>query len=77
MQLSLSMSSPQVFEHQIGAGLGQLAASLAFGAVCGAVCGLALIWLLKHPSIVPDEFANIVTLGTVLVSIHRCEPSFS
>jgi hypothetical protein len=46
---------------------------VSFGALAGVVFGLALAWLLRSRTAVPEGFENIVTLGGVLLLYAGCE----
>jgi NhaP-type Na+/H+ or K+/H+ antiporter len=53
--------------------LGGLLQRLAFGAVAGLGFGFALAALLRLPRVIPDGFANIATLGLVLLLFELCD----
>lgn len=57
-------------------GFADLGFRLAFGGVAGALGGMALVWVLRRPHIVPDEYANILTLASALVIFQASNAIF-
>jgi NhaP-type Na+/H+ or K+/H+ antiporter len=57
-------------------GFADLGLRLLFGAVAGALGGMALVWVLRRPHIVPDEYANILTLASALVIFQASNAIF-
>ncbi len=52
-----------------GAALGfaNLGIHLLFGVIAGTLSGMILVWVLRRRTVVPDEYANILTLSSALV----------
>jgi NhaP-type Na+/H+ or K+/H+ antiporter len=57
-------------------GFADLGFRLLFGGVAGAIGGMVLVWVLRRPHIVPDEYANILTLAAALVIFQASNAVF-
>ncbi|WP_141734423.1 cation:proton antiporter [Oligoflexus tunisiensis] len=57
-------------------GFADLGFRLLFGAVAGAMGGMTLVWILRRPHIVPDEYANVLTLSAALVIFQASNAVF-
>jgi NhaP-type Na+/H+ or K+/H+ antiporter len=57
-------------------GFADLGFRLAFGGVAGALGGMILVWILRRPYVVPDEYSNILTLSAALVIFQASNAIF-
>ena len=53
--------------------LGGIFLRLGFGTITGLLAGCAIGLLLKFPRVIPEGFANIATLGMVLLLFEACD----